>query len=444
MSRYPSSAPRLVAYKDGADKLDAMASTLGVTSLQGFQYRALARSPSNMVNAIHRIITADPRITEFLVPDANQAGTHLINSHVIRYNINSEPQPPVVITSGYATTIPEATPVNQVTIGTAGVRVTGQISRDLTRNFSVDGALNTHYVSGLIPVQLGTPAQMNQLCLQIASATIDSGVTIVDNTYLYAKLLHYYLLKGVYNAYNILPDEAPFNADQNAFQWINCTEAQQFTVPVIRTAISQGDFTVWQTWGFIPTDISMWRLLGYAGCYFSSPAGIQIVPSSFYAWESIRFTAILPFIQPAAPVGGITQDMIWNFTLRLANSRNEQDHFTSGWYIASELVFGSALPYELCRDEEQRPFNEAMEDEEAAPEIPVEPRDFADIAARIRKAIVAQERVKCKLIISTLLLLLIMKPSEFCGNADWKFARHNCDKRLEACVFNHIMPNAAT
>lgn len=211
----------------------------------------------------------------------------------------------------------------------------------IAAKMGVGTAADVRALGSFIPNVLGP---MNRPLSEAIGTTLRSVTRQYDNTYLYAKLMHYALNYVRLAQEGIVPNLNAFAA-ANAIQYIDI--ADNANVIPAASALNSGRFVFVRDHDMTIEDFQILSWLAHAGHRMQTPVGVRVVPGIRYQWQPIQISVIgQGHLDPAVvnpPIAHLSYSNILRFCLKMAALRNEEVFFVRGFYRALETSFASAL-----------------------------------------------------------------------------------------------------
>lgn len=249
---------------------------------------------------------------------ANQFDYHVMHSHANHAPANNI-QDPVVVAA------PSVRVKQLAEMAIADYMTAGNIN-DRTVQNTLNGFLHPANIAVLrdVAFKLGEP------------------VFFYDNTMMYAKLLHYALLRQIMAHTNVVPVA---NAWAPNVHFVNLDD-QALAWGALATPIQRGDIVLIDGYDWTAADpeaLQLVQLLSTNAHPLGLPADAVAPISRTTVWPQIEVSVLTHGAAPALPAAAlIDASSVINFARKLAAARSEQDQLLRGLYCAVEMI-GSRL-----------------------------------------------------------------------------------------------------
>lgn len=177
--------------------------------------------------------------------------------------------------------------------------------------------------------------------LRALAGAVEYGWEVYDNSLMYAKLLYYAFLHGLFAAGNVAPQPNAFpDVAQIRLHWINISAAA-LAADAIPNAIVRKDIVLMEPGDVFQQDADLQLIywLASPGMRFDGAVGAATPHACYVEWPAVPITVLARRDNPNQPDAAVlTATAIMQFASRLASNRREWQWFTKGAYIAMEVL----------------------------------------------------------------------------------------------------------
>lgn len=224
--------------------------------------------------------------------------------------------------------------IDPVVTAAPSVRV-NQLAEMAIADYMTAGNINDRTVQNTLNGFLH-PANIS--VLRDIAFKLGEPIYFYDNTMIYAKLLHYTLLRQIMAHQQVVPIA---NAWVAQVDFVNLDDAN-LNWQAVTATIERGDIVLVDGYDWVanePGALQLIQLLSTSAHPLGLPqAGVAPI-SRTTTWPQVHVTVLIHGAAPALPAAAlIDHSIVLNFAKKLASSRNEQDQLLKGLYCAMEMV----------------------------------------------------------------------------------------------------------
>lgn len=210
-----------------------------------------------------------------------------------------------------------------------------QLAEVAIADYKLGGQINDRTVQNTLNGMLHVA---NMAALRDVAFKLGEPVFFYDNTMLYAKLMHYVLLRRAFDWAGTLPQPTPWHSDVH---YVNL-DADELGWHQLADPIDKGDVVLvdqfdWHNNGVV--DIQLLHILSSDTPRMTLDAGAHGPIARECIWPQIPITVLMHGQAPAMPaVAVLDAATVLNFARQLASSRNEHDQLLKGLQCAVEIL----------------------------------------------------------------------------------------------------------
>lgn len=275
-----------------------------------------------------------------------------ISSTVHNSDAAKRPINPQVVTGLVQQSLPAVNVPRVVVIEKGNSKRLGAIAPEQLVQLAGSGGLNNRGIEGQITSGVGIP-QINVGVTRQLIGSYQENINYHDNSYLYAKILFFAMLRESFTTHGVVPQVVQFDVN-NMYMHINTAvvnaEPGGYNLDTVRGRMTSGHIFMTHNFGWWPANALIYRILGHTGQYFVSRPMQRHIPASAYSLPGIYIASMAPAVGAMPVAADISSNALFAFAHNLAKLRQETQHLVQGYYMymAAYWIGADATPYDDC------------------------------------------------------------------------------------------------